>query len=98
MKNLFLRKNGFPWIQTYKTINEVIKRIKNKELRFPLFIKPNCGSGSQDIKKIESMDDLTSSYKDNFIVQEYMTGQEIGVDVYVVLISGEVISIFAKKK
>ena len=94
----FLRTNGFPWIQTCKTIDEVIKRIKNKELRFPLFIKPNCGSGSQDIKKIESIDDLTSSYKDNFIVQEFMTGQEIGVDVYVDLISGEVISIFAKKK
>lgn len=94
----FLRKNGFPWIQTYKSVDEVINRIRNDELKFPLFIKPSCGSGSQGIKKIESIDDLTSSYKDGFIIQEFMDSQEIGVDVYVDLISGEVISIFAKKK
>ena len=94
----FLRKNSFPWIQTLKSVDEVIKKINNKEMSFPLFIKPNCGSGSQDIKKIENLDDLISSYRTNFIIQEFMDGQEIGVDVYADLISGEVISIFAKKK
>ena len=32
------------------------------------------------------------------MVQEYLDGQEIGADVYIDLISGEVISIFTKKK
>ena len=32
------------------------------------------------------------------IIQEYVDGQEFGVDVYVDLLSAEVVSIFAKKK
>ena len=32
------------------------------------------------------------------MVQEYLDGQEIGADVYIDLISGEVVSIFTKKK
>ena len=37
-------------------------------------------------------------YDDNLIIQEFMNGQEYGIDVYVDLISKKVISIFAKKK
>ena len=32
------------------------------------------------------------------MIQEFMNGQEIGADVYIDLISGEVVSIFTKKK
>ena len=32
------------------------------------------------------------------MIQEYLDGQEIGADVYIDLISGEVVSVFTKKK
>ena len=32
------------------------------------------------------------------MIQEYLDGQEIGADVYIDMISGEVVSIFTKKK
>ena len=32
------------------------------------------------------------------MIQEYLKGQEIGADVYIDMISGEVVSIFTKKK
>ena len=32
------------------------------------------------------------------MIQEYLQGQEIGADVYIDMISGEVVSIFTKKK
>ena len=32
------------------------------------------------------------------MIQEYMKGQEIGADIYIDMISGEVVSIFTKKK
>ena len=32
------------------------------------------------------------------MIQEYLKGQEIGVDCYIDMISGELISVFAKKK
>lgn len=31
------------------------------------------------------------------MIQEYLDGQEIGADVYIDMISGEVVSIFTKK-
>lgn len=94
----FLRKNDFPWIQTYRTTEEVVEKIDKNELSFPLFMKPSCGSGSQGIKKITSKNELLFSFEKGMIIQEYMNGQELGVDVYVDLISGEVCSVFAKKK
>lgn len=94
----FLKKNGFPWIQTYKSVDEVIDRIDKQDLDFPLFIKPRCGSGSLGIRKVDNISELAAYYEEELIIQEYMDGQEIGVDVYVDLISGEVVSIFAKKK
>lgn len=38
------------------------------------------------------------AHNDNLMIQEYLNGQEIGADVYIDLLSGEVISIFTKKK
>lgn len=94
----YLRIHGFPWIETYKSIDDVIDKIENNQLQFPLFIKPRCGSGSQGIKKISDKAELVALYEEGMIVQEYMEGQEIGVDVFVDLISGKVSSLFAKKK
>ena len=42
--------------------------------------------------------DLLFSHADNLMIQEFLNGQEIGADVYIDLISGEVVSIFTKKK
>ena len=35
---------------------------------------------------------------DGLMIQEFLDGQEIGADVYVDMVSGEVVSIFTKKK
>ena len=42
--------------------------------------------------------DLLFSHEDDLMIQEFMEGVEIGADVYIDLISGEVVSIFTKKK
>ena len=94
----FLKENDYPWIKTYKTIEDADMDLKNGQLAYPLFIKPRCGSGSAGIQKIQNAAQLRSVNTEDVIVQEYMQGQEIGVDIYVDLISREVISIFAKKK
>lgn len=96
----FLREKGYPRIKTYKTFQAVDRALSEGSLKFPLLIKPRCGSGSAGIKKIMTLKDLefAANKEKNLIIQEFMQGQELGVDVYVDLISGEVISIFAKKK
>ncbi|STB10910.1 carbamoyl phosphate synthase-like protein [Clostridium novyi] len=69
-------------------------------MNFPVFIKPRTGSASLGINKVEFMEHLELLFKmfPNMIIQEFIVGQEYGVDCYIDLISNGVISIFAKKK
>ena len=96
----FCVEHNINTVKTFIDVKEVIELVQNKELNFPLFVKPRCGSASLGISKVNSMEDLEMllKYDDNLIIQEFMAGQEYGVDVYVDLISKEVISIFTKKK
>lgn len=94
----FIRKHNYPWIRTYLSLEDALLNLDNGTIKLPLFIKPSCGSGSQGIRKINSKEELIHSYQEEMIIQEYMDGPEIGIDVFVDLISGKVCSIFAKKK
>ena len=42
--------------------------------------------------------DILFAHENDLMIQELLDGQEIGADVYIDLISGEVVSIFTKKK
>ncbi len=87
-------------VKTFIDVKEVIELVEKRRLDFPLFVKPRYGSASLGISKVSNIEDLYILLKhgDNLIIQEFMDGEEYGVDVYVDLISKEVISIFAKKK
>ena len=65
-----------------------------------MFVKPNRGSASISISKVFDKEtvEVLFSHEDDLMIQEYLNGQEIGADVYIDMISGEVVSIFTKKK
>ena len=42
--------------------------------------------------------ELLFAHADNLMIQEFLDGQEIGADVYIDMLSGEVVSIFTKRK
>lgn len=69
-------------------------------IAYPVFVKPIRGSASIAITKAEDKDtvDFLFRHSDGLMIQEYLKGQEIGADVYIDMISGEVVSIFTKKK
>ncbi len=51
---------------------------------WPAFAKPRAGSGSRDLMKINSPTDLALVPRDGeFVVQEWLPGEEYSVDVYV---------------
>jgi carbamoyl-phosphate synthase large subunit len=51
---------------------------------FPAFAKPRAGSGSRDLMKINTPEDLGAVPRDGeFVVQEWLPGEEYSVDVYV---------------
>lgn len=69
-------------------------------ISYPVFVKPVRGSASLAISKVYDREtvELLFARNDNLMIQEYLDGQEIGADVYIDMISGEVVSIFTKKK
>ncbi len=96
----FLQKNNYHWIKSYINYNDVLDALSDEILSFPLVTKPRKGSGSAGIEIVHNLEQLKQicSLYDDILIQEFINGQEIGADVYVDLISGEVTSIFTKKK
>ena len=96
----FLRDNQFPYIPTFSDLEACQASLQEGKLHFPLFAKPVNGSGSLHIEKIENDKQLVSycSKYPGYVIQEYMEGYEIGVDVYVDLISGQPVHLFMKRK
>ena len=69
-------------------------------ITYPVFVKPARGSASISISKVYDREtvELLFAHEDGLMIQEFLNGQEIGADVYIDMVSHEVVSIFTKKK
>ncbi len=96
----FLCENGFNCAKTYAELDSFKADFDAGKISFPVFVKPVCGSASIAISKASSMEELAllCSLSSGLIIQEFLDGQELGVDCYVDLISKKTVSLFAKKK
>ncbi len=67
---------------------------------YPVFVKPVRGSASIAISKVHDKEtvELLFSHNEGLMIQQFLDGQEIGADVYIDMLSGEVVSVFTKKK
>lgn len=69
------------------------------KISFLVFITPICSSGSIVINRIYGKEIVELFFNNNgLMIQEYLHGQEIGVDYYINIISEQIMSIFSKKK
>lgn len=96
----WLKEHGYNCAKSYMDINEFASDIEKGEISFPVFVKPAKGSASISISKVYDMEtvELLQRHEDGLMIQQFLDGQEIGADVYIDMISGEVVSIFTKKK
>lgn len=96
----WMEAHGYPCAKTYCTMEAFRAALGRGEVQFPVFVKPMKGSASIQIAKADDMETAAFlfAHGEQMIIQEYMTGQEIGADVYIDLISKKVVSIFTKKK
>lgn len=97
----YLFKNNISTVLTFENVEEFDVAYKDGKIDFPVFIKPRCGSGSVGIAKIENYEELqerVNEGKFEYIIQEYMDGEDFDADVYIDTISNKVVSIFMKKK
>ncbi|MBR3811541.1 MAG: ATP-grasp domain-containing protein [Agathobacter sp.] len=96
----WLSSHGYKTAKSYVDKNVFYDDLDAGLISYPVFVKPVCGSASIAISKVYDTETLELLFyqNDNLMIQEYLNGQEIGADVYIDMISGEVVSIFTKKK
>ena len=96
----WLKGHGYKCARSWMDKEEFYRAVENGEVSYPVFVKPYRGSASINISKVNDKEtiDLLFAHEDGLMIQEFLNGQEIGADVYIDLISGEVVSIFTKKK
>lgn len=96
----WLNDNGYLCARSYSHIEEFLTDLNAGKISYPVFVKPIKGSASIAITKVFDRETLEFlfSRNDDLMIQEYLDGQEIGADVYIDMISGDVVSIFTKKK
>ena len=96
----WLTAHGYRCARSWMDKEAFYRAVKEGEITYPVFVKPYRGSASINISKVydEETIELLFSHYDDLMIQEYLNGQEIGADVYIDLLSGEVVSIFTKKK
>lgn len=96
----WLKDHNYNCARSWMDKEEFYRSVEAGEAAYPVFVKPYRGSASISISKVYDKDtvDLLFAYEDDLMIQEFLNGQEIGADVYIDLISGEVVSIFTKKK
>ena len=96
----YLLAHGYASIPTYIEKDSFYKDLTTGKISFPVFIKPIKGSASININRVTTKDELELLFArfDDLMIQAYMDGTEIGIDVYVDLLSQEPVSIFTKEK
>ena len=94
----WLKSNGYHCAASYTEKEKFYSDVDAGAISYPVFVKPVCGSASVNISKVYDKEtiELLFSQEKNLMIQEFLKGQEIGADVYIDKISGEVVSIFTK--
>ena len=94
----FLRSKDIPCVDTYDCKEDINE---NADFKFPVIVKERCGAGSIGMLKIKTptlLQAYIEEYGDDLIIQPYIDATEYGVDAYIDVVSGEIISIFIKEK
>lgn len=96
----WLINHEFKCAKSYNNKQDFYQDLDKGSIQYPVIIKPARGSASIEISKVCDSNtlDLLMDRNENLMIQEYLSGQEIGADVYIDMISKEVVSIFTKKK
>lgn len=96
----WLITHGYNCAKSYMDRAQFFRAVNAGEIDYPVFVKPVRGSASISITKAGDNETvkLLMDHENGLMVQEYLDGQEIGADVYIDMISREVVSIFTKQK
>lgn len=96
----WLTEHGYNCAKSYTDKEEFYKDVEMGKISYPVFVKPICGSASISISKVYDKETVETlfAHTEGLMIQEFLNGQEIGADCYIDMVSGELVSVFTKKK
>lgn len=96
----WMTEHGYPCAKSYIDLESFFADVDAGKVTYPVFVKPAKGSASMQISKAydKEMVEFLFNHGEFMMIQEYMDGQELGIDCYIDMLSKEVVSIFTKKK
>lgn len=98
-------ENGIP-TSKFHVIQSIDEEINLDTFEWPLIVKPVDSNGSKGVKKVERIEDfrvllkeaLSYSLSKNAIVEEFKSGEELSVDVYVEGSLAKILMVTTSKK
>lgn len=96
----WLVEHGYKCAKSYMDKDAFFADVDAGLITYPVFVKPARGSASISISKVYDREtvELLFAHEDGLMIQEFLDGQEIGADVYIDMVTHEVVSAFTKKK
>lgn len=96
----WLSNHGYSCAKSYMNKDDFYRDVERGIITYPVFVKPAKGSASIADFKVYDKETLEFlfAHNDGLMIQEFLNGKEIGADVYIDILSGEIVSIFTKKK
>lgn len=98
---LWLRERRYDCAKTYISLDLFDEALSRNEIAFPVIAKPVRGSASMAVEKVfdrKRLGEIFAAGGAKFLVQQFMDGEDMDADAYIDLVSGEVVSIFTKRK
>lgn len=96
----WLKAHGYACARSYVKREAFYEDVEKGKIDYPVFVKPVRGSASIAVSRAEDRAtvDLLFDHSDELLIQRFLKGQEIGADCYIDMLSGELISVFTRKK
>lgn len=96
----WLTSHSYPCARSYVDKETFFRDVEDGKISYPVFVKPVKGSASLAISKVDNRETIEMLFtnSNDLMIQEFLDGQEFGADIYIDMISGEVVSVFVKKK
>ena len=94
-------ENDIPTVASWAMPQDFLKDLRLGKATFPVMVKPRQGSGSRGLNYVEDETTLMNVWeraKEPMLIQSWITGRELGADLYFDMKSGELISYFIKDK
>lgn len=96
----YLYSKGIQSVPTYSDLNIVKHLLQLGDLTYPLVVKPAKGSASLGLFIVENKNELHEAFHkfEGQIIQPFYKEKEFGIDVYIDMLSGELVDMFIKEK